>query len=74
MSGLQAPQSTRFVTVDGRRLAVMDAGDWEAVVEWLEALEDAGIAAAARSILAAAHGDRARAGWAKWDSVRADLA
>ena len=35
MSGLQALQSTQFVTVDGRRLAVMDAGDWEAVVEWL---------------------------------------
>jgi hypothetical protein len=50
MSGLQALQSTRFVTVDGRRLAVMDAGDWEAVVEWLGSLEDAGIAAAARSI------------------------
>lgn len=38
---------------DGRRLAVMDAGDWERLVEWLEDLEDQRIVRAARDRLLA---------------------
>ena len=40
MSGLEALQSVQFVTVKGRRLAILSAEDWEGLVEWLETLED----------------------------------
>lgn len=40
MAGLDALQSVQFVTVKGKRLAVLDAENWEALVEWLETLED----------------------------------
>ncbi len=40
MSGLEALQSVQFVTWEGRRLAVIDGGDWDALVEWLENIED----------------------------------
>jgi hypothetical protein len=73
MTGLEALQSVRYVTVKGKRLAVMDSEDWEAVLEWLETLEDAEIATQARAELDAAGGDRGRAGWHRWNDVREDL-
>ncbi len=73
MTGLEALQSIRYVTVKGKRLAVMDAEDWEAVLEWLETLEDGEIAMQARAELVAAGGDHDRAGWRRWDDVREDL-
>jgi hypothetical protein len=36
MTGTEALQSVQFVTVKGKRLAVLNAEDWEALVEWLE--------------------------------------
>ena len=36
MSALEALQSVQYVTVKGRRLAVVDADSWEAMIEWLE--------------------------------------
>ena len=44
MTGLDALQSVQFVTAKGKRFAVLSAEDWEALVEWLETLEDAQIA------------------------------
>ena len=43
MTGLEALQSVQFISVKGKRLAVLDAEDWEALVDWLETLEDAGV-------------------------------
>ena len=40
MTALEALQSVQFVTVNGQRLAVLHADDWEWVVEWLGTLED----------------------------------
>ena len=40
MSGLDALQSVQFVTKNGKRIAVLSADDWEALIEWLETLED----------------------------------
>jgi hypothetical protein len=74
MSGLEALQSVQFVTVNGRRLAVMGAEDWEAMIEWLETVEDMQIAQRAYDQLDDAGGDRERAGWLKWDDVRDQLA
>jgi hypothetical protein len=37
-------QSVLFVKVKGKRLAVLNAKAWEALVEWLETLEDSQIA------------------------------
>jgi hypothetical protein len=69
MTGLQALQSVQYVTVGNERLAVIDAEDWESLIEWLETLEDVQIAREALAELAAAGGDRKRAGWMRWDDV-----
>lgn len=73
MTGLEALQSVQFVTVKGKRLAVLDAEDWDALIEWVETLEDASIAQSAIAELKAAGGDRAQVGWLKWDDVEAEL-
>lgn len=73
MTGLEALQSVQFVTVNGRRLAVLHADDWECVVEWLETLEDVALAQEARRALQAASGDRQQAGWLRWDDVKDEI-
>ncbi len=47
MSGLEALQSVQFVTIKGKRFALLTAEDWEAMIEWLEDLEDNQIVQAA---------------------------
>ena len=74
MNGLEALESVQYVTVKGQRVAVIGADDWEAMIEWLETLEDVKVARDAYKQLEAAGGDRERAGWLKWDDVRDDLA
>jgi hypothetical protein len=73
MTGLEALQSVQFVTVKGERLAVLGADAWEALIEWLETLEDAQLARQAFEELQAAGGDRERAGWQRWDEAERDL-
>ena len=73
MTGLDALQSVQFVTVHGKRLVVVNAEDWEALVEWLETTEDTTIAQQAFAHLKAAGGDRAKAGWRKWSDLEGDL-
>ena len=74
MTGLNLVQSVQFVTVKGERLAVLSANDWEALMEWLETLEDLQLTKTAYAVLKAANGDRKRAGWLKWDKVEQELA
>ena len=73
MTGTQALQSVQFVTVKGKRLAVLSAEDWEAMVEWLETVEDVQVAQQAFEHLKAAGGDRKRAGWIEWDEAEKEL-
>jgi hypothetical protein len=73
MTALEALQSVQFVTVNGRRLAVLNAEDWDCVVEWLETLEDVALTSEARRALDAAGGSRETAGWLRWDDVRDEL-
>jgi hypothetical protein len=73
MTGLEALQSVQFVTLKGKRFAVVNADDWEALIEWIETLEDVDIAKQAIAELKAAGGDRKQAGWLEWDSVEAEL-
>jgi hypothetical protein len=49
MTGLESLQAVQFVTVRGRRLAVLNAEDWESLVEWLETLEDVSLAKEAQA-------------------------
>lgn len=63
MAGVDALQAVQFVTVKGKRLAVLSAEDWEEFIEWVETLEDVQIARAAFAELQAAGGDRKKAGW-----------
>jgi hypothetical protein len=73
MNGLEALQSVQFVTVNGKRMAVVDGDDWEALIEWLETVEDIDTARQAFVELESAGGDRHRAGWLKWDDVEKQL-
>jgi PHD/YefM family antitoxin component YafN of YafNO toxin-antitoxin module len=73
MTGLEALQAVQFVTVRGRRLAVLNAEDWEAMVEWLETLEDVSLAKEAQRALHTAGNDREAAGWLRWDDVKKEL-
>lgn len=74
MTATEALQTVQFVTVKGKRFAVLSAEDWEALVEWVENLEDAQIARAALAELKAAGGDRRQAGWLPWDEAEKDWA
>ncbi len=56
-----------FVTVNGRRLAVLDGQDWDALIAWLETLDDVGLARQTLAALRAVGGDRATAGWLRWE-------
>ena len=73
MTGLEALQSVRFVTVKGKRLAVVSAADWETMIEWLETVEDMQIVREAYDQLRKAKGNRKRAGCRKWTDVRDEL-
>ena len=73
MTGLEALQSVQFVTRKGKRLAILGADDWEALIEWLETLEDCQSARQAFAELKAAKGNRRRAGWLAWDAVKDEL-
>ena len=74
MAGLEALQSVQYVTVKQERLAVVNIHDWEALIEWLETLEDTQIAGQAFAELQAFDGDRNRAGWLRWDQVKEKVA
>jgi hypothetical protein len=69
-SDLDILQSVRFVDANGRRFAVLDADDWDALVEWLATLEDTGIARDTYQQVKAAGGDRRRAGWKDWQAIQ----
>ena len=73
MTGLEALQSVQFVTVEGRRFAVVEGGDWESLVEWLEQIEDVQAARLAYQSLEDASGDREKAGWLRWDEIEGEL-
>lgn len=73
MTGLELLQSVQYVTVKGKRLAVINVNDWEALIEWLETLEDIQIAKQAFAELKVLGGDRKRAGWLAWDEVKGEL-
>jgi hypothetical protein len=70
MTGLETLEAVQYVTVKGNRLAVIGINEWEALMEWLETLEDIQIAKAAFAELKKFGGDRERAGWLKWDEVK----
>jgi PHD/YefM family antitoxin component YafN of YafNO toxin-antitoxin module len=74
MTGLEALQAVQFVRKNGKRFAVLSAEDWEALIEWLETIEDAQISRQAYKKLRSAGGNRAKAGWMKWSTVRNKLA
>jgi hypothetical protein len=73
MTGLEALQSVQYVTLNNARFAVVNAADWEAMLEWLETVEDLQTAKRATAELKAAGGDRQQAGWRRWSDVREEL-
>ena len=73
MSGLEALQTVQFVTAKGKRFAILSVDDWEALIEWLETVEDVQIAREAFAELKAAGGDRQGAGWLEWKSVAEEI-
>ena len=73
MSGLDVLQSVQYVTVKGKRLAVLSVEDWETLLEWLETVEDLQIAKRAFAALRESQDNREQAGWLKWDDVKGEL-
>ncbi|MEG5033635.1 hypothetical protein [Microcoleus sp. AT3-D2] len=73
MTGLEVLQSVNFLNLKGKQVAVLDVETWQALIEWLETLEDGQIAKKALNELKAAGGNRQRAGWLKWDDVESEL-
>ncbi len=73
MTALAALQSVQYVTSKGKRFAVVEMDDWEAMIEWLENQEDLRLVRQAYAELKAAGGNRKRAGWLKWDEVREEI-
>lgn len=73
MGGLEALQSVQFVTAKGKRFAVIGEDDWEALIEWLETLEDTHIARQAFAELKTSGGNRQRAGWMEWQTVAGEI-
>lgn len=73
MTGLEVLQSVEFRNLKGKQVAVLDVETWQALIEWLETLEDLQIAKQALKELKAAGGKRERAGWLKWDDVESEL-
>jgi len=73
MTGLDALQSVQFVSAKGKRFAVLNMEDWEALLEWLESIEDVQVAKQAFATLKATGGSREKAGWLKWDDVKEEL-
>ena len=73
MTGSEVLQSVQFINVKGIKFAILSADDWEALVEWIETLEDIGIAKQALDELKAAGYDRNKLGWMTWDEVEKDL-
>jgi hypothetical protein len=69
MSAMQALQSVQFIRSKGKSYAVLSADEWEALIEWLETLEDLEVVRKAFADLKAAGGDRKEAGWLKWSDV-----
>jgi len=49
----------------GKSYAVLSADEWEALIEWLETLEDLEVVRKAFADLKAACGDRKKADWLK---------
>jgi hypothetical protein len=74
VTGIEALQSVQYVTVKDKRLAVVGLDEWEALIEWLETLEDVQLARETYDQLKAAGGDRERAGWLRWDEIKDELA
>jgi hypothetical protein len=73
MEGLDLLQSVQFVTKNRKRFAVLTNEDWEALIEWLETLEDSHTVKQALAELKTAKGNRRRAGWRRWEDVEDEL-
>jgi hypothetical protein len=73
MTGLEVLHSVEFLKIKGKQVAVLDVETWQALIEWLETLEDLQIAKQALNELKAAGGTRDRVGWLKWDDVESQL-
>lgn len=74
MTGLQALQAVQYIRVKNRRYVVMEAEEWETLLDWIETLEDLQVFRQAQRELEAADGDPVKAGWLRWDEIRDELA
>ena len=61
------------MSAKGKRFAVLSAEDWEALIAWLETVEDVEVARQALATLKAAGGNRRQAGWAAWKDVAGEV-
>ena len=73
MTGLEVLQSVEFINLKGKQVAVLTLEDLQALIEWLETLEDVQIARKAFDEMKEAGRIRKHTGWWKWDDVEQEL-
>ena len=74
MTAVEVVRNVQFVTVNEKRFAVIEAEEWEALIAWLETLEDLQVFQESYDALEQAGGDRQQAGWFRWEDVRDEVA
>lgn len=74
MNGIEALRSVRYVTVGNKRYACVAIEEWEALLEWLETLEDLQVFYQSEAGLATAGSDPEKVGWLSWDDIKDELA
>lgn len=70
MTALEALQAVRYVNVNEKQYAVVEAEEWATMIEWLETVEDLQIFHQAQAELKIADGNPVKAGWLRWDEIR----
>jgi len=73
MAALEAPQSPQSAAVKEKRLAVLSRRGPEALVEWLETIDDAQIARRPLRSLTPPEATESNPGGRKWDDAEGDL-
>lgn len=69
MSNLEALQSVQYMTIRGERFAVIPVEEWNALLEWLETVDDVDVADLPFAGLKEANGNAQKSDWLKWEEM-----
>ncbi len=69
MTTLELLQSVQHIVINGERLAVIKANDWERLIEWLETIEDIQVLKQSLAELKSSQSERKQASWLQLHDV-----